>query len=144
MTLRVVFDTNIVISAALDTQKHLVPEGRPSLCLRLAFAGGVNLVLSDYLLSEYEEVLLRARFGFSPRWVRELLDLIRSNGILVTPAIIPARVRVDPGDVEVLGTAAAGSAAFLVTGNLRHFPTRYRSTKIVSPNAFLSAVALAS
>jgi len=25
MTVRVVFDTNIVVSAALDTRKHLVP-----------------------------------------------------------------------------------------------------------------------
>jgi hypothetical protein len=37
--LRVVFDTNVVVSAALASQKHLVAQGRPSLCLQLALNG---------------------------------------------------------------------------------------------------------
>ena len=73
MSIRVVLDTNIIVSAALDTQKYLVPHGRPSLCLALALTGDIKLVASEVLLAEYEEVLLRPRFRLPRQRVRDFL-----------------------------------------------------------------------
>jgi predicted nucleic acid-binding protein len=52
--LRVVLDTNVIVSAVLDKRQR----GRPSLCLRYALTERVELVVSLPLLAEYRQVLL--------------------------------------------------------------------------------------
>jgi uncharacterized protein len=43
----------------------------------------------------------------------------------------------DPDDDIFLECAEAAGAAFLVTGNLKHFPTEWRQTRIVTAAALL-------
>jgi putative PIN family toxin of toxin-antitoxin system len=73
--IRVVLDTNVVVSA------HLNPQGREALILELAVAGRLRCFASAELLKEYDEVLHRPKFGFSSKaaavWLRELRSLIR-------------------------------------------------------------------
>ena len=46
----------------------------------------------------------------------------------------------DAGDQPFLEVAVAANAAFLVTGNLKHFPAGGRNgVRIVSPREFLEA-----
>jgi len=59
MTLRVVLDTNVIVSAALDPRDHLVPRGRPSIRVSLALSSAFVLVASNELLAEYGAVLVR-------------------------------------------------------------------------------------
>ena len=140
MTLRVVFDTNIVVSAALDARPIKSQHGRPSLCLRLALSGIATIILSRPLLAEYEAVLLRPKFALPRVRVRALISLLRRNAEIVEPAIIPAQLVHDPNDLHVLATAVAGRADFLVTGNLRDFPEQHKGVRMVSPAQFLAAV----
>ena len=51
------------------------------------------------------------------------------NGV---PGISP-----DPDDVMFLACAEAAKAHYLITGNIRHFPSRWKYTKIVTPRAFI-------
>ncbi len=137
MTL-VVLDTNVVVSAALNARTGNFPLSAPSLCLQLALIGRVGLLVSEELLTEYGEVLLRPKFGFAPRLVHALLLNLRRTADLVTPARTPPRTVKDPDDAHVLGCAAAGGADFLITGNTRHFPERYRGITIVTPATFVA------
>jgi len=138
--MRVVLDTNIIVSAALDTQAHLVPHGRPSLCVVLALSGVVTLVASPELLAEYAAVLARPRFKLPPQLVRDYLASIRARTTIAAPAPIPVGLVTDPNDTHVLACAIGGRADFLVTGNVRDFPAHYRRTRIVRPAEFVAAL----
>ncbi len=65
--LKVVYDTNIIISAALKE------EGLPALLLSLVLEGKVRLFLSQTLLEEYEGVLKRPKFKLDKKEVEKLI-----------------------------------------------------------------------
>lgn len=139
----VVLDTNVVVSAALHVRNGSAFFSPPSVCLELALLERVTLIASNELLAEYEEVLLRPKFGFSPKHVHMLLDDIRHVALLKTPLTIPTRIVRDPDDVHIFGCALAGHADFLITGNIRHFLAHHKGVSVVTPAAFV-AWALAS
>lgn len=131
--LRAVLDTNVVISA------HLSPDGQQALILELAIAGYFRCFVSDALLEEYEGVLRRERFGLSPRTVTQSMRIIRKCATLV----IPKRkldVSRDPDD-KVVECALEARADYIVTGNTRHFPSRFQDIRIVLPRQFFTVVA---
>jgi predicted nucleic acid-binding protein len=93
----------------------------------------VKIVLDHRIYAEYQDVLLRPEFGFAPQPVDNLLDFLLQSGERVytinTSVALP-----DPYDGKFLEVAIDGSADFLVTGNLRHFPARQRhGVRVVSP-----------
>lgn len=131
MSLRAVLDTNIIVAAALT------PDGFPDLVVRLAVSGSFQLIGSDELFLEYAEVLTRPAFGFSRRTVDELIAELRAEAVIVKATPIPDGICSDLDDAVILGTAVAGKADHLVTGNRKHFPTRYRWVHIITPKDFV-------
>ncbi len=132
--LRAVLDTNVVISA------HLSPEGQQALILGLAIAGYFRCFVSDALLEEYEGVLRRERFGLSPRSVTQSMRIIRK----CTTLVIPKRkldVSRDPDDNKIVECALEARADYIVTGNTRHFPSRFQDIRMVLPRQFLTLAA---
>ncbi len=132
--LRAVLDTNVVNSA------HLSPEGQQALILGLAIAGHFRCFVSEALLEEYEGVLRRERFGLSPRNVTQSIRIIRKT----TTLVIPKRkldVSRDSDDNKVVECALEARADYIVTGNTRHFPSRFQDIRIVLPRQFLTVVA---
>ncbi len=129
-TIRVVLDTNVVVSA------HLNSEGYERHVLDLALAGKVQLVVSDIILAEYAGVLRRPTFRFSPAEVSRALRMIRSAARCVTPQRGLSIAR-DPDDNRFLECAESAKADFLVTGNKRHFPKQWRQTHIVNARELL-------
>ena len=69
MTPKAVYDTNIIISAALS------PSGIPSSLLVLAFYRTVQLYISPVILEEYAEVLHRPKFAFSEQVITGVLRI---------------------------------------------------------------------
>ena len=130
--MRIVLDSNVLVSALLS------PNGVPAAVLQLVLAGRVVLCLDARIVSEYREVLRRAKFGFGTRLIDELLEFLESEGELV--ASVPLSLP-DPGDAMFLEVAAAGGADHVVSGNLRHFPMREcRGVSVLSPRGFLEIV----
>lgn len=133
--IRVVIDTNVLISALLQ------PQGLPAQVL-LATIGGPNarLCVSGDVYAEYEEVIRRPRFKWSENEIADALRAIRELGIWVKPS---ERVHacVDPDDDVFLECAQAAQAHYLVTGNVRHFPTKWADTLVVTPHQFLDVIA---
>lgn len=122
---KVVFDTNVVVSA------HLKEDGIERLILNLALAGHLKLFLSAEIFAEYSDVLTRAKFKLTPSLVEESLELIRSSARMVKPAVAVDAAS-DPDDNKFLECAEAAKADFVVSGNLRHFPKEWKGTKIIN------------
>jgi putative PIN family toxin of toxin-antitoxin system len=131
--MRIVLDTNVLVSGLLS------PNGAPAEIVRMVAAGYLSLCFDARILAEYGEVLLRPRFGLAPAAVVDLLAQVRAAGQVAASAPWPSALP-DPSDAMFLEAAVGGDAACLVTGNLRHFPARYRAGVVVlSPSAFLAA-----
>lgn len=134
--IRVVLDTNVVVSALLK------PGTNPSSILQLCLADpGFQLAVSEPLRREYAEVLLRPRFGFAPALVDKLMQVIDEKSVTVSPEISLSHLVKDPDDAMVLECAVAAGAHLLVTGNSRDFIVdRHGPTRIVTPADFVETM----
>jgi putative PIN family toxin of toxin-antitoxin system len=127
---RVVFDTNVLISA-------LVYGGLPRELLTRVFRGELTLVTSTVLMNELEEVLL-GRFAHDPslaRTVRAEIELLAE--VVAVPDL--ERVARDADDDAVLAAAIAGEASAIVTGdNDLLVLVEHNGVRIVTPRDFAS------
>ena len=134
LPLRLVIDTNVIVSAALK------PEGLQRTTFLLAITKPARLYVSQPVLDEYADVLSRPELKIRKGLRRQLLQLIRNRSNLV---VCSWRLEVasDPDDNRFLECADAARADYLVTGNLRHFPRFWKKTKIITPREFIGLVA---
>jgi putative PIN family toxin of toxin-antitoxin system len=131
--IRVVLDTNVVVSA------FLTEGGLEAKVLRLVLTGRLALYVSEPMLAEYEGVLRREKFRADPDRKEYFLSQLRETCIQVQPRQM-LTVSSDPADNQFLECAEAGKADFLVTGNKRHFPKQWRKTKVVNAREFLEMI----
>jgi putative PIN family toxin of toxin-antitoxin system len=128
MTLRVVYDTNVVVSAVLKAGSI------PAFLVDLALSGQIRPCLSPIILDEYEMVLKRQKFEFDVHTVDAFLRDLRTAAIVVSP-IEQIHAAPHEPDNRFLECAQAARAQYLVTGNRRHFSfTVCGRTQIVSPS----------
>lgn len=132
--LRLVLDTNIVVSAALK------PEGLQRTVLLLELTKPARLYVTDAILAEYAVVLARPELKIRKGVRQQLLQLIRSRAHRVNPAR-KLQVTPDPDDNIFLECADAARADYLVTGNTRHFPKFWKKTKVITSREFINIVA---
>jgi putative PIN family toxin of toxin-antitoxin system len=134
LALRLVLDTNVLVSAALK------PDGLQRTVLLLALAKPARLYVSAPILAEYKTVLLRPELQISKGLRHRFLQLIKSRAHLVKP-LRHLAVAADPDDNIFLECADAARADYLVTGNQRHFPRFWKQTKVITSREFLDLVA---
>ena len=132
--IRVVIDTNIIVSALLQ------PLGPPAQVFLLALSGSIQLCITGDVYAEYEEVIRRPRFRREESVIIAALDSIREKGFWVRPTET-VRACADPDDDIFLECAQAARAAYLVTGNTKHFPATWGETRIVAARQFLEIIA---
>jgi putative PIN family toxin of toxin-antitoxin system len=126
----VVLDTNVVVSSQLSKR------GIPARIVRAILSGELTAAFDARILGEYEEVLLRPKFGFDPEEVQALLDQFIASGSETTARPISLDLP-DPDDAMFIEVAVAAAVDYLITGNVRHFPKDQRQgIKVVSPSAF--------
>jgi putative PIN family toxin of toxin-antitoxin system len=134
LPLRLVVDTNIVVSAALK------PGGFQRTSLVLALTRPARLYVSNAILAEYRDVLSRSELGILRGLRLQLLQLIRNRSFPVNP-----RHRLDvcshADDNRFLEVADRAGADYLITGNLRHFPAYWKKTKIIGAREFIAMIA---
>jgi uncharacterized protein len=134
ISLRLVLDTNIVVSAALK------PDGLQRTVLLLAITKPARLYVSDPILAEYAMVLARPELKIRKGIRHQLLQLILSRAHRVAP-MKRLQVTPDPDDNIFLECSDAARADYLVTGNQRHFPKFWKKTKVITSREFISIVA---
>jgi putative PIN family toxin of toxin-antitoxin system len=133
--LRVVFDTHVIVSAALY-EKSL-----PALLLSLGLEGKVRFFISPALLNEYETVLKRPRFKLGHKETAELIEKIKQKAVMVTPTKELTILEADETDNRILECAAKAKADFVITGNKRHFPfEEFKGIKILTPREFINKI----
>jgi uncharacterized protein len=133
--LRVVLDTNVLISAFLK------PASKPSRILRLIIQGDLRIVINDQILAEYMEVASRPIFQLDGDKVLSVLDYLRSVAIRAPSLPIVPNLP-DPGDEPFLEAALSTKADFLITGNKKHYPARAcKDVTVATPAEFLQKLA---
>lgn len=116
-----VFDTNVLISSLLTKQK----DSATAQVVDAISSGDIIPLYNQTILDEYDEVLHRARFSFSEDRIRSVLTMIRQFGLAVNPSPT-GEILVDMDDLvfyEVVMEKREDDA-YLITGNIRHFPER--------------------
>jgi putative PIN family toxin of toxin-antitoxin system len=132
--IRVVIDTNVVVSA------NLRDEGLPAAILDLAANKKILMCVSENVLAEYKEVLNRPRLKLTPQRIARSLAVIRKTSLHVKPTRTISVIKADDPDNRLLECAAAAGADYLVTGNTKHFPKTFETTIIVTPKRFIDLV----
>jgi uncharacterized protein len=134
LALRLVIDTNVLISAALK------PASLQRTVLLLAITKPARLYVSRAILMEYRDVLSRPELRIRRGQRQQLLQLIKKHSYTVVPSR-RLEVTTDPDDNIFVECADAARADYLVTGNQRHFPRFWKKTKVITPQEFISLVA---
>jgi len=129
---RAVFDTNVLVAA-------FVSEGVCSKLLIRARKRQFHLFISDFILQEFERVLIRKLRV--PR--NEAKDAVRLISEAASEILLPQRLDVpvcrDAEDDNVLACSLTAGADYLVTGDADLLDLRsFRSTLIISPRDFES------
>ena len=134
LPLRLVIDTNVIVSAALK------PESLQRTTLLIAITKPCRLYVSPSILEEYGEVLSRRELGIRKGVRLQLLQLMKNQSHMVAPAR-RLEVTVDPDDNMFLECADAAGADYLITGNQKHFPAFWKKTKIITSREFIGLAA---
>ena len=129
----VVIDTNVLVSAVLKS--HSVPGS----IVELAFDGPIIPILNEVIEKEYREVLSRPKFHLPEDLIEGIMSTFHKRAIYVDAEHLDVELP-DPKDLvfyEVVMEERKEEEAYLVTGNIRHFPNR---PFIVTPREMLDII----
>lgn len=128
-----VIDTNVLVSAMLSWNYV------PGKVMEFVFSGVITPLLNERIMKEYEDVLNRPKFHMPKEVVYNILAEINRLGFYIdvkeTDIILP-----DPNDkifYEVVMEERKAEDAYLVTGNIKHFPTK---PYVVTPRQMLDVI----
>lgn len=111
-----VIDTNVVISALL------IPNSYPAKILSYVYYGYIIPLYNQEILKEYFEVMNRPKFHFLESQIVTMMDSFVKYGkerarIPANPELFP-----DKKDLVFYEIKLSTEDAYLITGNIRHFP----------------------
>lgn len=114
--LRVVLDTNLIISAAL------IPQTPPDRIFRSFLQGSFDLLISEEQLEEIADASKKGKLKSYPLFLNKIAELIENLKFaaeLIKPAHevdLPFHSR-DPKDDYILAISLGGKADYLITGD---------------------------
>lgn len=129
-----VLDTNVIVSAGIR------PDSAPAkLMMNWVLEGQIQVVTCPWIVAEYREVVRRPKFrryGFPPIW----LEFVIEESMRLPDPAAWSHALPDTKDAPFLALAGK-SGAWLVTGNLKHFPKEAcRGATVVSPAEYLGHI----
>lgn len=110
----------------------LNPHGNPPTIIRMIIARKVRIILDSRDFHEYDVVLKRPRFGFSPNDVNSLLSFFKLDGLWIVPPPVLKNLP-DPSNRSFY-ELAYHSRVPLITGNTKHFPD---DIMVMTPTEFV-------
>lgn len=114
MAVKIVLDTNILVSSFIHD------DGKPKKIVDLIFDGKFLICYNRIILEEYKDVLSRKQFNFTRSEIGAVINLIRQVGIVIDP--ISNNIDMPDEDDRIFYDTAHSADAWLITGNIRHFP----------------------
>jgi putative PIN family toxin of toxin-antitoxin system len=125
--MKVVLDTNVIVSALIN------PQGTPGEILSLVLAKKITVCYDNRIFSEYWEVLRKSKFDFNIILVDEFLNFIKENGEYIVA--IPQKIRfIDEDDKMFYDVYKSGDVNCIITGNKKHFP---KEKNIITPKEYV-------
>ena len=106
-----VIDTNVIVSALISK--------------------------NDEIIEEYREVLSREKFHLNPLDVEDVLSVIVQCGLQVERSPETEESFPDPSDIVFYEVKLSREDAYLVTGNVRHYPNK---PFVVTPREIIDIV----
>jgi len=128
-----VIDTNVLVSAMIKWNSV------PGNVVELAFSGTIIPLLNEQIVKEYREVLGRPKFHLTDEIINSVVDEIERLGIYVDADELDL-VLPDPKDrvfYEVVMEERKSEDAYLVTGNIKHFPIK---PYVVTPRQMMDII----
>lgn len=128
-----VIDTNVFISAMLKW------DSVPGNVMELVFSGMIIPLLNEHIMKEYREVLSRQKFHMPEDVIRTVLTEINRLGIYIEAEEMDI-VLPDAKDkvfYEVVMEERKVKDAYLVTGNIKHFPVK---SYVVTPRQMMDII----
>ena len=140
--IRLVFDTNVFISALFN------PKRPPAQLLELALQGKIKFIFSPPLIGEIERVLaypkvkkLLKKRKTNPAEIEKALAKVLKLAVLTPGEWCVGAIADDPSDDMVLACALEGKADYIVSGDHHLLDLRdYQGVQIVSPAKLLKAI----
>ncbi len=128
-----VIDTNVLVSAAIKW------ESVPGSIINLAYNDVIVPLVNPEILNEYRTVLMRPKFHLTETIVDDILDEMTAHAVRIDEEHLEIDLP-DPKDrvfYEVTLEARKNESAYLVTGNIKHFPTK---PFVVTPRQMLNII----
>ena len=126
--MRVVLDTNVLLAG-------FATHGLCEALLKIVYRDH-SVILSEHILDEVSRHF-SGKFKATKAQAEAVVAFLRSSSEIVEPAAVPRGTLRDKDDLPVLGTAVAGAAACLVTGDQELLSLgRFQQVDILSPRAF--------
>lgn len=128
-----VIDTNVIVSAMLKW------DSVPGNIMELVFSGTIIPLLNGHIMNEYREVLNRPKFHLTENIIRNIIDEINRRGLYFDGEKIDIDLP-DPKDkvfYEVVMEVRKAEDAYLVTGNIKHFPVK---PYVVTPRQMMDII----
>ena len=125
-----VIDTNVVVSSFLKR------DSIPNEIVQMSLNGPIIPLLNEEIINEYQDVLLRNKFGFSEETIKTFIEELMKRGVFLDRTQADELFS-DQDDVvfyEIVLTARTATNAYLITGNKKHFPIK---PFVVTPNEML-------
>ena len=115
-----VIDTNVIVSALLSSRL----DSYPLAVMAHVYSGAITPVFNDEIIKEYRDVLERRKFHFDPIDVERAITVITGYGLNVERSKVESEVFPDSKDIVFYEVKMSKEDAYLVTGNIRHFPKK--------------------
>lgn len=115
-----VIDTNVLVSAMLKW------ESFPGNVMELIYSGTITPLLNTHIVTEYKEVLSRPKFHLTKDIIDSAVGEMERLGIRIDAEELDISLP-DPKDrvfYEVVMEERKSEDAYLVTGNIKHFPEK--------------------
>lgn len=127
-----VIDTNVLVSALITHN----PEAATAKVVRLLLEQEFVPLYDADIIAEYEDVLHRAKFPILKETADALISFIIENGI-ESSRVVFAESMPDEDDRVFYEVSLSQEDSFLVTGNLKHYPT---SPRVITPADFINLI----
>ena len=113
-----VIDTNVVVSSLFSKDS----TSSPVIVLNAVLAGFITPFYNSEILDEYKEVLSRPRFPFNSLQIDTVIGAFKDFGLDTDRTQVNAKDFPDSDDIVFYEVKMSVDDAFLVTGNVKHFP----------------------
>ena len=127
-----VIDTNVLVSALITKN----PEAATTKVVRLLLDNGFVPMYDADIIAEYEDVLHRSKFPILPEVADALISYIVEHGVESSRVNFDEPMP-DEDDRVFYEVTLSKEDSFLVTGNLKHYPT---SPRVITPAEFINII----